>query len=586
MQKRIRTGYLASLLLAFAALAIVMLRVGDPHSRAIGAIVYALSWVVVVVVARRHQRVREGARASKQKLAQIWQERRAVIGQVVGLLAVGAAGLILLPPDDVPFVRLDEAQVTARIETDRSRLMRAMKGIDHAGKVAVEALANVEAEQTTEVVIKERVRRAWASYLDYAVELDQLVDVHEHFYQMSPIDHGQFRAQSFLIGFVALVAQVDTGLAISQAVDNARAVETLLNEANPTLGLTKDTYLRLRMGLSRADTLLRLQAAHAYVKWLGARGFYKSPADAELVHQTRERNKGILKRLGEDPEVLLDNPLDTFENLAFVAWLPLQKHVAVGISVIRTTHRENFVSLEDIARIRPQLAPGDVLLERRNWYLTNIGLPGFWPHAALHTGTLAEMDAYFADDAARTPTGGAAPSAYLAEHLPKVHAALASKSAQGYENSVIEAIGEGVVIDPLEQSAHADYVAALRPRLSKADTLASLLRAFSHFGKPYDYDFDFVTDETVVCSELVFKALQPAPNKAGIDFPLTPTSGRLVLPPNDIVKKFDDEFGTDEAELDFVVFYDGSEEQQAAFEKDAESLRASWRRPKWDIAQP
>ncbi len=36
------------------------------------------------------------------------------------------------------------------------------------------------------------------------------------------------------------------------------------------------------------------------------------------------------------------------------------------------------------------MEPGDIIVARQNWYLSNIGLPGFWPHAELYVGTPEE----------------------------------------------------------------------------------------------------------------------------------------------------------------------------------------------------
>jgi hypothetical protein len=303
----------------------------------------------------------------------------------------------------------------------------------------------------------------------------------------------------------------------------------------------------------------------------------------ELAERARSTAIQAQKALGSHADALVDNPLTLFETKAFSAWFPLQKAVANGLGDIRVRDRPYFVALDQLEALRPKLEPMDVLLERRNWYLTNIGLPGFWPHAALYVGNVETLDRYFDEEVVSKKTGRPKLSEYLREEAPDVWAALDKRDAHGDEMSVLEAIGEGVVFQSFEHSGNADYLAALRPALNPEQKLEALLRAFTHHQKPYDFDFDFVTDNTIVCSELVYKSLQGV---GSLHFDLHPSAWRVLLTPNQIARKFDQEFGNEDPTFSFVAFFEGSESDQRAHERDAVALRESWRRPKWDIAQP
>jgi len=70
-----------------------------------------------------------------------------------------------------------------------------------------------------------------------------------------------------------------------------------------------------------------------------------------------------------------------------------------------------------------------------------------------------------------------------------------------------------------------------------------------------------------------------------INFKLELTAGRLILPPTMIAKKFDDEFESDDAELDFVLFLVGIEQEGRAYNRTASEFRKTWQRLKWDFAQ-
>ena len=108
----------------------------------------------------------------------------------------------------------------------------------------------------------------------------------------------------------------------------------------------------------------------------------------------------------------------------------------------------------------------------------------------------------------------------------------------------------------------------LRPRLAAEQTREIIARAFSHAGKPYDFDFDFFSADKLVCTELVFRAC------AGyIDFALVEILGRKTLPAVEIVRHWSTPAGA--AQLEFVAFLDGDEVAGVCTERDAVALTKS-----------
>jgi hypothetical protein len=188
------------------------------------------------------------------------------------------------------------------------------------------------------------------------------------------------------------------------------------------------------------------------------------------------------------------------------------------------------------------------------------------------------MDAYFSDVAELED--GVSAAEYIEKHFPKAYASLQGRDAGGYRYSIIEAKRPGVIFTSLEESANADSLAVLRPRLSKSDRFRAVTRSFSYLGKPYDYNFDFRTDSALVCSELIWKSYEGV---AGLTLTPAELNGRPMLAPNSLGQKFDEELGTAGQELDMVLFLDGNEVKGTAVERGEDVFRSSWQRPKWHI---
>jgi len=138
------------------------------------------------------------------------------------------------------------------------------------------------------------------------------------------------------------------------------------------------------------------------------------------------------------------------------------------------------------------------------------------------------------------------------------------------------------VFHSLEHLA-ADALAVLRPRLTRTERAAALVRAFGYAGRPYDFDFDFRTDAAIVCTELVYKAYEPVAGFRGVAWSVPQILGRPVIPANEFARQFDAAFGTPAQQLDLIVFLDGQERAGVAIERSVEAFRESWRRPKWQF---
>jgi hypothetical protein len=127
----------------------------------------------------------------------------------------------------------------------------------------------------------------------------------------------------------------------------------------------------------------------------------------------------------------------------------------------------------------------------------------------------------------------------------------------------------------------------LRPRLPPAEIARAIDQALRYFGRPYDFNFDFATDDAVVCSELVMKAYEPEKAEGpGLRVPYITIAGRRAVPPTELVRTFALELGADNRQLDFVYFLDGVESQKKAVVADSGTLAKSIKRPKWDLVQP
>jgi hypothetical protein len=424
------------------------------------------------------------------------------------------------------------------------------------------------------------VREIWKSFLDYTIALDSLERFHADYALIAWRD----RALSFHAARGAFLAQYRFALDFIQRAENDSKLAILLNDPVPELGLPAGSYDRIKFSFLNVTASSELTAYSVLARVLPA------PADPELARAMADDETRLWQAAkGKRQTLTVVNAANVLKKLGHRVTFPIQTEISTWMGDTKVLRKDRaLISPAQIAALPPRLDPGDILLERREWYVSNVGLPGFWSHAALYIGTPEERRAYFDDpEVHRWVISQGEQSGDFEKLLrwryPEAYDLSLKPQEGGHVTRVLEAISEGVVFTTLEHSAAADSMAALRPRLERAEKAQALLRAFRYVGRPYDFDFDFQTDSALVCTELVYKSYEPTPGFRGIRLELEEIVGRTAIPANSIARQLDDEMRHGVPQLDMVLFLDGQEKLGKAVEASVDELRRSWRRPKWHV---
>jgi len=364
--------------------------------------------------------------------------------------------------------------------------------------------------------------------------------------------------RAFLTAYTAAVLLVEKAWLIYDTFEDDPASRAQLDAADAAWGIPAGTYSEISGSLTNVSVMAELQV-----------GVQRFEADLAAGRVPDSEPWGALAARAQRSKPAVEATLDgigrrrlrrTLATLATQLRSPAQELTpAVSMAVSRFRFKERpphrgLISVEQLTELRPNLRPGDILIERRNWYISNSLLPGFWPHAALYLGTHAELVEL-----------GVSVDDRAAPHMDDFQA----QDELGHDFAVIEAIGEGVVFTSLEHSVgEADAVAILRPNLSDAEMREALSRALSHRGKEYDFDFDFQTTDRLVCTELIFRTYDGI-----LQLPeMRLIMGQPRLAAVDYVGMWANGRGTSQPQLDLVTFLDFDEPNQRAVEADAATL--------------
>jgi hypothetical protein len=447
---------------------------------------------------------------------------------------------------------------------------------------------------------EKQLRDVWGLFYEASFEVDLIRRHYLWWYRFDPAT-GQRpqHVKSFLMTYYAEVALYTIGRSFIKLVEVNSNIVKFLNAPNDILGLKAGSYNRFRRELTSIKEQSRIMAGKQYKNLLatGLNVIEKLPNwDCDILWTRIERDLEVIEKeqtmrpvyikAGIEMRLLKKGAFDFF----FIGQTGVAKWM--GRHRAQKVLGEYLVTQSQLDEMEKILEPGDILFARKNWVLSNLGLPGFWPHAMLYVGSREKLDAYFNDaETSKYITSLIGRKCSFTEYLLARHRGVFARylhddvhTKDSGRCSVIEGVNPKVRICSLK-SCYGDYMAAIRPTLNKVDKARAIIEAFGYVDKPYDMNFDFASDDKLVCTELVWLSYRPSEDHIGVQIELVSIAGRKTLPAHEFMKCYAKEKGSAQQQFDFVHFIDCNEKAQKTFVANEKAFMTTLNRSKWSFNQ-
>lgn len=348
------------------------------------------------------------------------------------------------------------------------------------------------------------------------------------------------RVTEIVIAMSAAVTLFENSKEMHNALDNNRLLRNKLNEGYPEFGIPEGFYDSSTMRSNNPEYRKTFGDAVSFFadnkseiefqinqSSPSIQSLYREIAQSPMIKGLKGGN--VFKEIFTLPVKAADGAVDLSERGLNKVKFTSSKVVGNTMGLVRWRAGKLKDDTTMLKNMLAQLQPGDILLEKTPFTLTDKSIPGHFGHAAIYIGTAEQLREMNALD------------------LPIVQKNI-TKITEGH--GVVEALRSGVQLNKLQDFMNVDDVAILRPKhLTLADKLEAVELALGNLGKKYDFNFDVNTTDTIVCSELVYIAYPQ------VDFVTKNVLGSFAITPDDIALRAG---ATDADPLQLVLFgHDG-----------------------------
>ncbi|MEZ4461111.1 MAG: hypothetical protein R3E66_15590 [bacterium] len=240
---------------------------------------------------------------------------------------------------------------------------------------------------------KQALRRIFQTMLDYMRALDGIKSYWRDFHRYGMIKQRRAHAEAFFVGYNAWLVQYKHGLDFIDLTVPSKPMEKLLDEGSPEFDIPAGAFGQLKWNVIHVKSIARLLGSEQYFKTVAPAltdaDCQKNPTCAWALTNTAAHASASIAQLADRAAIQFSyNTFDIARDFTFDRWFPLQRNVAewMGDTKVRRLHT-HLIRDEDLTEVAKLSEPGDIMVSRHNWYLSNVGLPGLASCASVGRGS-------------------------------------------------------------------------------------------------------------------------------------------------------------------------------------------------------
>lgn len=325
-----------------------------------------------------------------------------------------------------------------------------------------------------------------------------------------------FRTQMALASALMLM---DNFLVAIQPYNNIDSIRYVLNydsSQKKALQEVADSYTSRQRRDQIRDAI---QFVDKVMAWRRSHGIATSPEEAKLYEMIQSSIWYVAVKNNKESS--------TFEDALANLWNRLTSRGKRGARVVSYGMSMGFGNMVGMVETRKgylynmsaseknkliaEMKPLDILMEKTPFRLTDKMIPGHYGHVAIWIGTESQLKDLKVWD----------------QLSPYIQA----KVRSGHR--IVEALRPGVEINTLEHFLNIDDFLVIRDTRSNITDeyrRKAILQAVAQIGKEYDFNFDVMTHERIVCSEIAYVVYED------VKWPLENTLMRYTISPDNVAQ--------------------------------------------------